>query len=122
MALLLRTLFIVVCMIVGAFLDAQIAIYAGASGNLLFLASIATYIVYFAVGVTLGTMFQPRLTKNNQRMIYLFPILVFILIGMTPLLPMVAPMLSIHRFTRYLKQFTYLSWTIAGTFVAIVFR
>ena len=50
MALVLRTLLIVVCMIVGAFLDAQINIYAGASGNLLFLASIATYIVYFAVG------------------------------------------------------------------------
>ncbi len=122
MALVLRTLLIVVCMIVGAFLDAQLNIYAGASGNLLFLASIATYIVYFAVGVTLGTIFNPRLTKNNQKMIYLFPIIIFIIIGVTPLFNLVMPMLAINRFTIYLKQFTYLSWTIVGAFTALIFR
>ena len=122
MALVLRTLLIVVCMIVGAFLDAQINIYAGASGNLLFLASIATYIVYFAVGVTLGTMFNPRFTKHNQKMIYLVPLVIFIIIGITPLLNLVMPMLSINRFTKYLRQFTYLAWTIVGIVVALVFR
>ena len=122
MALVLRTLLIVVCMIVGAFLDAQINIYAGASGNLLFLASIATYIVYFAAGVTLGTMFNPRSTTHNQKMTYLVPLVIFSIIGITPLLNLVMPMLSINRFTKFLRQFAYLAWTIVGTVVALVFR
>ena len=122
MAIFLRTLLIVVCMIVGAFLDAQINIYAGASGNLVFLANIATYIVYGAVGVTLGTMFNPRFTKNKQKMIYLIPIVAFVIIGVTTLLNLVMPALSINRFTKYLRQFTYLAWTIVGTFCALVFR
>ena len=120
MALVLRTLLITLCMIVGAWLDAQINIYAGASGNLLFLASVATYIVYFIIGIVLGSMFNPRLTKHNQKLIYLFPILIFIIIGVTPLLSIVAPMLAINRFAKYLKLFTYLAWTIVGTFVALM--
>lgn len=122
MAIVLRTLLIVVCMIVGAFLDAQINIYAGASGNLVFLANIATYIVYLAVGVTLGTMFNPRFTKNKQKMIYIIPIAIFVIIGVTPLLNLVMPALSINRFTKYLRQFTYLAWAIVGMFCSLVFR
>jgi len=122
MAVILRTLLIVICMIVGAFLDAQINIYAGASGNLVFLANMATYLVYLAIGVTLGTMFNPRHTKNKQKMIYLVPIAIFVIIGVTPLLNIVMPALSINRFTKYLRQFTYLAWTIVGTFCALVFR
>lgn len=122
MAVILRTLLIVVCMIVGAFLDAQINIYAGASGNLLFLANIASYIVYAAVGVTMGSMFNPRFTKNKQKMIYVIPIIVFVIIGVTPLLNLVMPALSINRFTKYLKRFTYLAWTIVGAFCSLVFR
>ena len=122
MAIVLRTLLIVVCMIVGAFLDAQINIYAGASGNLVFLANIATYIVYLAVGVTLGTMFNPRFTKNKQKMIYIIPIAVFVIIGVTPLLNLVMPALSINRFTKYLRPFTYLAWAIVGAFCSLVFR
>lgn len=122
MALIIRTLLITICMIVGAWLNVQINIYAGASGNLLFLASVAMYIVYFVIGIVLGTMFNPRLTKNSQKLIYLFPIVVFIIIGVTPLLSIVAPMLAINRYTQYLKLFTYLAWTIVGTFVALVFR
>ena len=55
-------------------------------------------------------------------MIYLVPLVIFIIIGITPLLNLVMPMLSINRFTKYLRQFTYLAWTIVGTVVALVFR
>ena len=49
-------------------------------------------------------------------------IVVFVIIGVTPLLNLVMPALSINRFTKYLRQFTYLAWTIVGTFCALVFR
>lgn len=123
MKLIVRTLLIVLLMAAGSWLSIQINIYAAASGNLKFLASIAMYIVYFMIGVTLGSMTNPRFTKPKNKFVYLIPILIFVVIGVTQLLFWLVPTLPmIGWIVKYLAQFTYLSWTLVGAFFALVFR
>lgn len=123
MKLVVRTLLIVLLMVIGSWLSIQINIYAAASGNLKFLAAIATYLVYFIIGVTLGSMVNPRFTKNKNKFLYLFPIFIFIVIGVTQLLYWLVPTLPlIGWIVTYLAQFTHLAWTLTGTFFALAFR
>lgn len=122
MKLLVRTLLIVLLMAAGSWLSIQINIYASASGNLKFLASIAMYIVYFVIGITLGSVTSPRFTKRNKY-IYIIPIFIFAVIGITQLLFWIVPSLPfIGWIVKYLSQFTYLSWTVAGVFFSLAFR
>lgn len=123
MKFILRTLLIVLLMVAGSWLAIQINIYAAASGNLKFLASIAMYIVYFIIGVTLGSMVSGRFTKPKNKYWNLFPIIIFVIIGVTQLLFWIVPTLPfIGWIVKYLSQFTYLSWTLVGTFCALAFR
>jgi len=123
MKFILRTLLIVLLMVAGSWLAIQINIYAAASGNLKFLASIAMYIVYFIIGVTLGSMVTSRFTKPKNKFLCLFPILIFVIIGVTQLLFWLVPSLPlIGWIVKYLSQFTYLSWTLTGVFTALAFR
>lgn len=123
MKLIVRTLLIVLLMAAGSWLSIQINIYAAASGNLKFLASIAMYIVYFIIGVTLGSMTNSRFAKPKNKYIHLFPILIFVVIGVTQLLFWIVPTLPlIGWIASYLSQFTYLSWTMTGVFCALTFR
>lgn len=123
MKLILRTLLIILLMVLGSWISIQINIYAAASGNLKFLASIAMYIVYFIIGVTVGSMVNGRFTKPKNKYWNLFPIIIFVIIGVTQLLYWIVPTLPlIGWIVKYLAQFTYLSWSIVGVFCALAFR
>lgn len=123
MKLIVRTLLVILMMVLGSWLSIQINIYAAASGNLKFLASIAMYIVYFIIGVILGSMVNGRFTKPKNKYWNLFPIIVFVIIGVTQLLYWIVPTLPlIGWIVKYLAQFTYLSWSIVGLFCALAFR
>lgn len=123
MKLILRTLLIILLMVLGSWISIQINIYAAASGNLRFLASIAMYIVYFIIGVTIGSMVNGRFTKPKNKYWNLFPIIIFVIIGVTQLLYWIVPTLPlIGWIVKYLAQFTYLSWSIVGVFCALAFR
>lgn len=123
MKLILRTLLIILLMVLGSWISIQINIYAAASGNLKFLASIAMYIVYFIIGVTIGSMVNGRFTKPKNKYWNLFPIIIFVIIGVTQLLYWIVPTLPlIGWIVKYLAQFTYLSWSIVGVFCSLAFR
>lgn len=120
MKLIMRTLLIVALMVLGTWLNRQLAIYANASGNLRFVSSIAMYMVYLVIGIAAGSMVAPRLSKN--KFVYVFPILIFLIIAIAPLLYLIVPMLPFPWITNYLSQFTYVSWTLTGVFLALAFR
>ncbi|MEA4987384.1 hypothetical protein [Anaerovorax sp. IOR16] len=120
MKLIVRTLLIVFLMVFGTWLSKQLAIYANASGNLRFVSSIAMYMVYLVIGIAAGSMVSMRFTKNKY--VYLFPIFIFLVIAIAPLLYLLLPLLPFPWIANYLSQFTYLSWTLTGVFLALAFR
>ncbi|MDD2483972.1 MAG: hypothetical protein PHQ50_02915 [Eubacteriales bacterium] len=106
--LITRTLIIIALMIVGAIASEY--------------ASVIVYIVYFVIGFAAGTMVSPRFTKQKNKFIYLFPILLFVLIGIAPLAYSVFSALPFPWIGTYLSQFTLLSWSLSGLFFAQAFR
>lgn len=120
MKLIVRTLLIVFLMVFGTWLSKQLAIYANASGNLRFVSSIAMYMVYLVIGIAAGSMVSMRFTKNKY--VYLFPIFIFLVIAIAPLLYLLLPLLPFPWIANYLSQFTYLSWTLTGVFLTLAFR
>jgi hypothetical protein len=116
MKLLTRTLIILLLMVIGAWLVSQQAL----SG---ITASIAIYAVYLLIGFVLGSTANPRFTKAKNKWIYIFPILIFVVIGalsfLSPLLHAAAWPFGIGN---YLMQYSALSWTAAGFFLSIAFR
>lgn len=120
MKLIVRTLLIVFLMVFGTWLNKQLVIYTNESGNLRFISSIAMYVVYLAIGIAVGSMVSMRFTKNKY--IYIVPILLFLVIAIAPLMYALVPLLPFPWIANYLSQFTYLSWTITGVFLALAFR
>ena len=121
MKLVVRVLFIILLMIFGAWLNSYLDGLAAGTGQLQLLASLAMYVVYFVVGIALSTTVSHRFTKNN-RYIYLFPIFLFIVIGVAPLLYSLMPILPFPWIGTYLGQYSYLSWTLTGVFLGLAFR
>jgi amino acid transporter len=122
MKLIVRTLLIVLLMVVGTWLNSFLNSFAETNESLSFVASISMYIIYFIIGIAIATMVGPRFTKNRKNFIYLFPIFIFIVIGITPLLYFFLPMLPFPWIGEYLDQFTLLSWTMVGMFFNLAFR
>ncbi|MBE6037023.1 MAG: hypothetical protein E7223_05375 [Clostridiales bacterium] len=120
--LILRTFLLILFMAVGAWLNTVIDRFAASTGDFNFLAHIALYLVYLGMGVLLGTMVNPRFTKNSNRAIYLVPILLFVAIGISPVLYAILPHLPLSGLFAYLGQFSYASWLFVGTFSQLAFR
>lgn len=123
MKLLIRTFLILVFMVVGAWLNGQVASQFYAGSDLGFISFIAMYIVYLLIGITIGSMVNPRFTKPKNKGIYLVPVVIFALIGAQwffyPLFSVASLPWGIGN---YLLQFSYLSWTISGIFLNLSFR
>ena len=123
MKLCVRTLVILALIVIGAWLNAQLGQSAFSSNNLGSVSYIVMYIVYFLIGITIGTMVSPRFTKNKNKFVYIIPVLVFAIIGAQWFL---YPLFSIASLPfgigNYLLQFSYLSWTIVGVFLNQAFR
>lgn len=122
MKLFARTLVILALMVIGAWLNAQLGI-TGISSNLGSISFIVMYIVYFLIGITIGSMVSPRFTKNKNKWVYIIPVLIFAIIGAQwffyPFFSMASLPWGIGN---YLLQFSYLSWTIVGVFINQAFR
>ena len=122
MKLITRTLIVIALMIVGAWLSATLGAKGGSVGPTAELASVIVYIVYFAIGIGAGSMVSPRFTKQKNKFVYLFPVIVFVLIGIAPLAYSVFTVLPFPMIGTYLVQFSLLCWTLAGLFFTLAFR
>jgi hypothetical protein len=120
--IIVRTLLIILFMSGGAWLNSYMDNSPESGGILAFGSSIVMYVVYFLIGIVLGTMINPRFTKNKNKIIYLLPALIFIIIGSAPLLYYFIPMLTFPWIGNNLSQFSFLSWTLTGVFSSLLFR
>lgn len=123
MKLLIRTFIIVMLMVLGAWLNAQLGQSVYAYGSFGFVSYVVMYIIYFLIGITMGTMVSPRFSKSRNKGVYFIPVIVFIVIGAQLFL---YPFISIASLPwgigSYILPFSYLSWTIVGVYVNQVFR
>lgn len=121
--LLARTLIILVLMVIGSWLNGQLAQFNSATGQFGFFSFVAMYIVYLLIGIMMGTIVNPRFTKPKNKWIYAIPIIIFALIGAQWFF---APIYSVATLPfgigNYLMQFSYLSWTMVGFFLNLSFR
>lgn len=123
MKLLTRTLIILALMVIGSWLNSQLAQFNSATGQFGFISFAVMYVVYLLIGITIGTIANPRFTKAKNKWIYVIPILIFALIGaqwfFIPLFNVASLPFGIGN---YLLPFSYLSWTIVGFFLNLAFR
>ncbi|MGI6732317.1 MAG: hypothetical protein ACOX5F_10585 [Anaerovoracaceae bacterium] len=119
MKLLARILIILLLMVIGAWLNAQLSQAAGLGP----LSNIIIYAVYLLIGITAGSAVNPRFTKPKNKGLYIIPVLIFAIIGAQwffyPIFPVTAIPLGIGS---YLMQFSNLSWSLAGIFLNLAFR
>ncbi len=123
MKLMARILIVLLLMIVGAWLNGQLDQINASTGQLGFLSYIAMYLVYLLIGITLGSMANPRYTKPKNKWINLIPVIIFAIIGaqwfFSPIFSVSSLPLGIGN---YLLPFSYLSWSIVGIFLNWTFR
>ena len=114
---------ILVLMAAGSWLNNQLDQFNSSTGQLGFLSFAAMYIVYFLIGIALGSTANPRFTKAKNKWIYLIPILLFALIGaqwfFSPLFNVASLPFGIGD---HLLQFSYLSWGLVGYFLNLSLR
>lgn len=119
MKLLARTFIVLLLMVIGAWLNAQL----GQSAGLGPMSFIVIYVVYLLIGVTLGSAVNPRFTKTKNKWIYIIPVVIFAIIGAQwffyPIFSIAALPFGVGS---YLLQFSYLSWAIVGLFINLAFR
>lgn len=123
MKLLARTFIILALMVVGSWLNGQLAQFNSSTGQFGFVSFVAMYVVYLLIGITVGTIVNPRFTKAKNKWIYVIPILIFAVIGAQWFF---SPIFSVATLPfgvgNYLMQFSYLSWTMVGFFLNLLFR
>lgn len=121
--LLARTFIILVLMVIGSWLNGQLAQFNSSTGQFGFVSFAAMYVVYLLIGITVGTIVNPRFTKAKNKWIYVIPILIFAVIGAQWFF---SPIFSVATLPfgmgNYLMQFSYLSWTMVGFFLNLLFR
>lgn len=114
--LLIRILIILVLMIIGAWLSTNMTLPD-------LWENIVVFAVYLLIGVMLGSVANPRFTKNKNKGVYMIPILIFVVIGA---LHMLYGLLHVAAWPfglgGYLLNFSALSWSIAGFFGSLAFR
>ncbi|MEL7654758.1 MAG: hypothetical protein AAGU75_02490 [Bacillota bacterium] len=123
MKLLARTLIILALMVVGSWLNGQLAQFNSSTGQFGYLSFAAMYVVYLLIGITMGAIVNPRFTKAKNKWIYVIPILIFAVIGaqwfFSPIFSVASLPFGVGN---YLMQFSYLSWTMVGFFLNLAFR
>lgn len=123
MKLLARTLIILALMVIGSWLNGQLAQFNSSTGQFGFISFVAMYVVYLLIGITVGTIANPRFTKAKNKWVYFIPILIFAVIGAQWFF---SPLFSVSSLPwgigTCLLQFSYLSWTIVGFFLNLAFR
>ena len=123
MKLFTRTLIILLLMIIGSWLNGQLIQYNATTGQLGTLTYIAMYVAYLLIGITVGTVANPRFTKAKNKWVYAVPIIIFALIGAQWFfLPLYNVATLPFGIGNYLMQFSYLSWAIVGFFLSIASR
>lgn len=123
MKLISRALIILVLMAAGSWLNNQLDQFNSSTGQLGFLSFAAMYVVYFLIGIALGSTASPRFTKAKNKWIYVIPILLFALIGaqwfFSPFFNVASLPFGIGA---HLLQFSYLSWGLVGYFLNLSLR
>ena len=123
MKLLARTFIILALMVIGSWLNGQLAQFNSSTGQSGFGSFVAMYVVYLLIGITAGTIVNPRFTKAKNKWIYVIPILIFAIIGaqwfFSPIFSVATLPFGIGN---HLIQFSYLSWTMVGYFLNLLFR
>ena len=121
--LLIRTGMILLLMIAGSWLNTQLAQVSSGTGKLGSVTFLVMYVVYLLIGLTLGSMVNPRFTKTKNKWIYIIPTLIFAVIGAQWFF---APLFSVTSLPwgigNNLLQFSYLSWAVVGVFLSLAFR
>jgi len=120
--LFVRSVIILILFVIGSWLNVQFA-QPGFFMTGSFIPPLVTYIVYFLIGIMIGSMVSPRFSKNRSKGIHLIPIVIFAIIGFQWFYS------SIFSFTLLpwgigdnLLQFAGISWTIVGVFTSQLFR
>lgn len=123
MKLLARTFVILALMVIGSWLNGQLDQFSSSTGQFGFVSFAAMYVVYLLIGITVGTIANPRFTKAKNKWIYFIPILIFAVIGaqwfFSPIFNVASLPFGIGN---YLLPFSYLSWAIVGFFLNLAFR
>ncbi|MEG2199143.1 MAG: hypothetical protein RRY25_02510, partial [Anaerovorax sp.] len=118
MKLCLRTGIIVILMIIINWAMGAIkqGMFSGMPG---YVPLIVTYFPYLLMGITVGTMGNPRFANKKRNWIYLIPTILFLLIAATPFLYLILPpFISANSFTAYFSNFAALSWVFTGIFAS----
>lgn len=121
MKLALRTIILLGIMVAGSWLFPQFGINAGESGEFMLSHGIL-YLVYLLIGLSVGSMVGPRFSKGRNKYAYLFPLLLFFLIGLSPALYFYIPTLPFPVAGQYLTPFSDLAWALTGIFANLTFR
>ena len=123
MKLLARTFVILALMVIGSWLNGQLVQFNSSTGQFGFVSFVAMYVVYLLIGITVGTFVNPRFTKAKNKWIYVIPILIFAVIGAQWFFSPIFSVATLPFGTgNYLMQFSYLSWTMVGFFLNLLFR
>ena len=122
MKLLIRTLLILALMFGGSWLSSILKASAEGGDIVSLLSSVIIYLVCFLIGLVAGSMVGPRFTKQKNKFLYLFPAVLFLLIGIAPLAYPVFSMLPFPGVIAGLSQYTLLSFTFTGLFSSLCFR
>lgn len=122
MKLCIRTAIIALLMIVINWLGG--AIKEGTFSSMpYYVVLIITYLPYLLMGITVGTMVNPRFANRKKNWIYMIPTILFLLIAATPFLYLILPpFVSASFFATYFGGFVSLSWVLTGIFASQSFR
>lgn len=122
MKLVIRTLLTLGLMIVAAYLIPKLSTPIDGGKHAFLLSNLPQYLVYLALGLTTGSMVGPRFSKGRNPYGYLFPLLVFLLIALAPVLYLYLSFLPVPAIGQFLLSFTNLAWCFVGLFVSLLFR
>lgn len=120
--IVIRTLLMLGIMVAGTWLYPRIGALASADEGLFLLSSGLMYLIYLVIGIAAGSMMGPRFTKGKNKYGYLFPLIIFLLIGIAPMLYFYFPQMPFPTIGQSMDQFTYLSWSLVGIYSNFTFR
>jgi hypothetical protein len=109
-------------MVAGTWLYPRIGSLASADEGMFLLSSGVMYLIYLIIGIVAGSMMGPRFAKGKNKYGYLFPLLLFLLIGIAPVLYYYLPQMPFPVIGQSMDQFTYLSWSFVGIYSNLIFR
>lgn len=122
MKLFVRSGIILVLFVIGSWLNIQFD-QPGFFMTSSFIPPLVTYIVYFLIGITVGSMVSPRFSKNRSKGVHLIPVIIFAIIGAQWFYSSLFSFSSLPwGIGDNLLQYAVISWTIVGVFTSQLFR